>query len=70
MSLHEQLKTKLLRRKQVQAITGVPPSSMYAMIARRQFPAPYRLGGARAVAWRSDEIEAWINSRPSVTEAA
>lgn len=53
---------RLLRLPEVEEITGVKKSSVYAMIKSCAFPAPVRLS-ARAVAWRGNEIEQWVSSR-------
>lgn len=52
----------LLRRREVSAMTGLPRSTLYAAIRTGKFPKAVALG-ERSVAWRSDEIEAWINER-------
>ncbi|MBM5573692.1 AlpA family transcriptional regulator [Deefgea sp. CFH1-16] len=54
----------LLRRPLVENITGLGRSAIYALVAQGDFPAPVRLT-AKSVAWRSDEVQAWVNSRPS-----
>ena len=53
---------QLLRRKQVEAMTGLGRSSIYAAMQRGDFPKPVRLS-ARAVAWRQSEVAAWIEAR-------
>ena len=55
--------TMLLRLMKVEEITGLKKSAIYARIKAKTFPIPVRLG-AKAVAWRSDEIQEWINDRP------
>jgi prophage regulatory protein len=62
MSYANTIRTALLRRKEVEARTGLPRSSIYALIAKKEFPAPVNLT-ARAVAWPSDAIDAWIAER-------
>ena len=52
----------LLRLPAVIARTGYSRSSLYALIQKREFPAPVSLG-RRAVAWPSDEIDQWIADR-------
>ncbi|MFC7462704.1 helix-turn-helix transcriptional regulator [Hydrogenophaga defluvii] len=52
----------LLRRQQVQAMTGMARSTLYKLIAEGGFPPPIKLT-ARAVAWPSDAVSAWIDSR-------
>jgi prophage regulatory protein len=64
---------RFLRLKEVQARVGLSRSTIYASISSGTFPKPFRIG-ARAVAWISDDITAWIEARcnPScvaITEA-
>jgi predicted DNA-binding transcriptional regulator AlpA len=47
----------LLRLDQVRAKTGLCRSAVYAL---EGFPKPIKLGGRRAVAWVSSEIDEWI----------
>ena len=53
----------ILRRKQVQARTGLSRSTIYARIAAGTFPRPIDLGGGRAVGWIEGEVEAWLRTR-------
>lgn len=52
----------VLRRNQVEELTGLARSTLYDYIKRGQFPSPIRLG-QRAVGWRLAEVEDWIASR-------
>ena len=52
---------KLLRRPEVEAITGLSCSSIYALMAKGDFPRPMRLA-PRAVAWRDSDVQEWIES--------
>lgn len=52
----------LLKRDAVTARTALPKSSIYALIAKGDFPAPVRLT-AKAVAWSSAAVDAWIAGR-------
>lgn len=54
--------TRILRRKQVEACTGFPRSTLYLKIARGEFPKPIKIG-ARAVGWIEADVIAWIESR-------
>jgi prophage regulatory protein len=64
---------RLLRLPEVMSITGYGRSSIYAMLDEKNprhcgdFPKPVRLSptGKGAVAWPSNEIEAWIERRIS-----
>ena len=55
--------TQLLRRPQVEALTGLSRASIYAKMQKGEFPAPVRLG-RNSVAWRAADIEQWIGSLP------
>lgn len=63
--MHKEIQTTLiiLRRKQVEARTGLSRSTIYARIAEGSFPRPIDLGGGRAVGWIESEINAWVQSR-------
>jgi len=51
--------SRLLRRKEVEARTGLSRSSIYARMDKGTFPSAIGLGG-RAVAWLENEIDAWV----------
>jgi prophage regulatory protein len=53
------MQSRLIRSKEVQAITGLPKSSLHNMARAGTFPAPLKLG-ARAVAWRESDVDEWI----------
>ena len=53
---------KFLRRPQVQAMTGLPTSTLYDLLSKRQFPAPIRLTPGR-VAWLESDVLAWQHER-------
>ena len=53
---------KFLRLPKVIDRTGFSRSSIYALMARNDFPHAYPLGG-RAVAWLESDIDAWIDLR-------
>jgi prophage regulatory protein len=54
--------TRLSRLPSVRERTGLPRSSIYALMARGEFPRPINLGG-RSVAWLEDDIGRWIDAR-------
>jgi prophage regulatory protein len=60
--MSQKIRETLLRRKQVEARTGLTRSTIYALIARQQFPKPLPLVG-RTVAWRETSIDAWIANK-------
>jgi prophage regulatory protein len=57
---HQQ--TALIRRKEVERLTALSRSRIYALMASGQFPKPVALG-AMSVAWLEIEIREWIASR-------
>lgn len=65
---HSKSTVTILRRKQVQARTGLPVSTMYSMMDKnspyydRTFPTQIHLS-ASSVGWIESEVEAWIESR-------
>ena len=56
---------RLIRLSEVEYLTGLKKSEIYKRIKEGRFPLAVKLG-ARAVAWKSVEIEEWIESRPRV----
>lgn len=56
---------RMLRRKEVEAITGRSRSSIYEGMAAGTFPKPVKIG-ARAVAWPESVIRQWIAERMEV----
>jgi prophage regulatory protein len=59
---------RFLRLDQVKHQVGLGRSAIYQKVKAGEFPAPISLG-ARAVAWLSDEIDAWVDSRVSASRA-
>jgi prophage regulatory protein len=62
---------QLLRRRQVETLTGLRRSTIYERISHGQFPRPIHLG-PRTVAWLASEVDGWIaariaESRPAAT---
>ena len=54
---------RLLRRREVEKITGMSRSSIYRLMPDGEFPSPVKVGPA-AVRWRESDITAWVESRP------
>lgn len=61
--------TRMLRLRDVQEATGLPVSSVYAMMASGTFPKNVKLSANR-VAWVSDEIAAWQQERINAARMA
>ena len=59
-------KERLFRIGEVLEITGLSKSVLYEMVNRGDFPRPLRIG-LRAVAWRQEDIQQWLDSLPPAT---
>ena len=62
MSNQNQQGLCILRRKQVEARTGLARSTIYQHIKAGTFPRPIPLG-ARAVGWLETDVSNWIAER-------
>ena len=58
---------KLLKRPEVEAVTGLSRASIYSKIKAGTFPLPVRLG-SNSVAWRADDVDEWIANLPVADE--
>lgn len=58
----QQLQTALIRRREVERLTALSRSRIYALMATGDFPKPVSLG-AMSVAWLEMEVHEWIASR-------
>jgi prophage regulatory protein len=54
--------TRFLRRRQVEALTGLKRSTIYQRLAEGTFPKQIHLG-PRSVGWLASEVNAWIAER-------
>ena len=57
---------KLLRLPKVIEATTMCKASIYRLVKKGEFPAPIKIG-ERAVAWKEEEVTAWIESRERVS---
>jgi prophage regulatory protein len=55
-------RSKIIRRREVEAATSLSRSSIYRLVAAGEFPAPVKLS-ARAVGWKTRDVAAWLESR-------
>lgn len=56
---------RYLRRPNVEDLTGLSRSTIYALMSKGQFPPPVKLT-AKAVAWPEGDIAEWLASRSRV----
>ncbi len=54
---------RILRLKEVKRITGLSRSTIYAQMAKSNFPKQVQLTGARSVGWFESDIRHWVESR-------
>jgi prophage regulatory protein len=54
--------TRILRRSDVEAITGLSRATLYRRLAAGTFPKQFALGGS-AVGWLEAEVTTWIEER-------
>ena len=60
----EQAEKRVLRLREVCERYGLGRSTVYRLMDQGQFPKPIQLG-PQAVAWRVEDLEAWLESRPA-----
>lgn len=58
---------QVLKRPVVSELTGLPRSTLYALIKRNLFPKPVKIGN-RSVAWVKSEVEAWIREKIEIRD--
>ena len=58
----KELIMKLLKLKDVMAMTSLSKASVYRQMNDGKFPASVKIG-PRSVAWVSSEIESWIEEK-------
>lgn len=57
---------RIVRRPEVEKVTGLSRATLYRLIAAGEFPAPVRLTAGYAVGWRASEVREWLESRETV----
>ena len=62
------MKNRIVRLNEVKAMTGLSRSTIYAQIAKGNFPKQVQLTGARSIGWYEHAIEQWLASRESVQD--
>ena len=58
----------MIKLKDVQRITSLSRSSIYAYIEKGIFPTQVKLG-ARSVAWLESDIQSWVESKINARNA-
>lgn len=60
---------RMLPRKDVEILAGLPRSTMYEQIARGKFPSPVREPGRKRVLWVEAEIIDWAAKQIAVRDS-
>ncbi len=53
---------QIIRRSELEKVTGLPRSTIYSKIAKGEFPKPIKLS-ERAVGWLEQDIADWQKAR-------
>lgn len=67
-NIYSNTQQRLIRRKEVQAKTGLGVSSIYALMKVGKFPQSLNIS-ERRVAWIEAEIDQWIVERIAIHKA-
>ena len=54
---------RLMRHQEVEKVTGLGKSQIYAFMKLNLFPKPVRIG-QRSVAWVQSDIDKWVGNLP------
>lgn len=57
--------SRLIKIQEVLKRCAISRSSLYRLIEAKRFPYQVSLTGSRAIAWREEDIQRWIEERPS-----
>lgn len=59
----EQENFKILRRKDVESLTGMKRTAILDRVKKGEFPKPINLGNELTIGWLESEVHDWIRSR-------
>ncbi|WP_339853313.1 helix-turn-helix transcriptional regulator [Roseovarius nubinhibens] len=59
---------RLLKRREVEEITGFSRTTIYRLMAEGVFPRPLRTG-ENSVRWRQSDLQKWMNALPNTSIA-
>ena len=57
---------KIMKRHEVESMTGLSRSTIYAKMETGKFPKPIKLS-ERSVGWLEHEVQAWLEDRISIS---
>lgn len=62
MATHSELVPTIIRRKQVEARTGLKRTAILDRIKAGTFPKPANLGSPLVIGWIGSEVDDWIQA--------
>ena len=65
MSKETPAQRRILRRRAVKELTGLPDATIHRLTIKGDFPKGIRIT-ERSIGWFADEVTTWIESRPRV----
>ncbi len=60
--------SKLLKIKEVLNRCAISRATLYRLIEAKRFPYRVSLTGSRAIAWREEDVQRWIEERPTLSK--
>ena len=60
-------KLRIMRRPEVEQITGLGRAAIYDQVKKGKFPAPIKLS-VRSVGWLQGDVQDWIAERVRVSQ--
>lgn len=60
--------SRIIRRPEVESLTGLSRSTIYKLMAEGRFPKPLKLTG-KAVGWPEMAVAEWLAQRPAAYAA-
>ena len=60
--------SKLIKIQEVLKRCAISRATLYRLMASKHFPYQVSVTGNRAVAWREEDIQRWIEERPTLDQ--
>jgi len=60
--------TRVLRMKDLPSKIGLQPSTIYGLVAKGDFPPPFKfITGGRAAGWLEQTVDDWLSDRENTS---
>ncbi|HEJ9059013.1 TPA: AlpA family phage regulatory protein [Serratia fonticola] len=60
--------SRLIKIEEVLKRCAISRATLYRLIADQRFPYQVSLTGSRAIAWREEDVQRWIEERPTLSK--